>query len=67
MNRKKGLAFLGELGKTPLGLMLGIGLAVVKGLAEMHGGSVEPRSAGLGYGSEFVVTLPIVAAELPAA
>jgi signal transduction histidine kinase len=36
----------------------GIGLAVVKGLAEMHGGLVEARSAGVGQGSEFVVKLP---------
>jgi signal transduction histidine kinase len=45
---------------------LGVGLAVVKGLAEMHGGSVEARSAGPGHGAEFVVTLP-AAAERPAA
>jgi signal transduction histidine kinase len=38
---------------------LGVGLAVVKGLAEMHGGGVEARSAGPGRGSEFVVTLPV--------
>jgi len=39
---------------------LGVGLAVVKGLAEMHGGSVEARSDGPGFGSEFVVKLPAV-------
>jgi signal transduction histidine kinase len=44
---------------------LGVGLAVVKGLAEMHGGSVEARRSGPGYGSEFLVTLP-VALEQPA-
>ena len=38
---------------------LGIGLTLVRRLVEMHGGSVEARSAGLGEGSEFVVTLPL--------
>ena len=37
---------------------LGIGLALVKRLIEMHGGKVEARSAGIGQGSEFVILLP---------
>ena len=38
---------------------LGIGLTLVRQLAERHGGSVEARSAGVGQGSEFVVRLPL--------
>lgn len=37
---------------------LGIGLSLVKGLVEMHGGTIEARSEGEGLGSEFVVCLP---------
>jgi PAS domain S-box-containing protein len=36
---------------------LGLGLSVVRRLVELHGGSIEARSEGLGRGSEFVVSL----------
>lgn len=46
---------------------LGIGLTLVRSLVELHGGSVEARSAGLGMGTEFVVTLPAATARFTAA
>jgi signal transduction histidine kinase len=39
---------------------LGIGLPLVRKLAEMHGGSASAFSAGLGHGSEFIVRLPAI-------
>jgi CheY-like chemotaxis protein len=44
---------------------LGIGLALVKSIVEMHGGRVEARCAGAGHGAEFVIRLPVLD-ELPA-
>jgi signal transduction histidine kinase/ActR/RegA family two-component response regulator len=38
---------------------LGLGLALVKGLVELHRGTVEASSAGLGLGSEFTIRLPL--------
>ncbi|HEU5437132.1 MAG TPA: ATP-binding protein [Telluria sp.] len=38
---------------------LGIGLALVRGLVDLHGGTVSASSAGTGQGSEFVVRLPL--------
>jgi signal transduction histidine kinase/ActR/RegA family two-component response regulator len=53
----------GSGGRTGGGL--GIGLALVRALVEMHGGHVEARSEGLGRGSEFIVTLPLGGAPVP--
>ncbi|HZT81667.1 MAG TPA: ATP-binding protein [Gemmataceae bacterium] len=46
---------------------LGLGLAVARKLVEMHGGRVQAFSDGPGRGSEFVVRLPLLAWERPAA
>jgi PAS domain S-box-containing protein len=40
---------------------LGIGLAIAQRLAQLHGGTIEVRSDGLGRGSEFTIHLPIAA------
>jgi PAS domain S-box-containing protein len=40
---------------------LGIGLALVRGLVELHGGSIRAESAGPGQGSTFIVSLPLAA------
>ncbi|HXI59781.1 MAG TPA: ATP-binding protein, partial [Polyangia bacterium] len=41
---------------------LGLGLAIVRNLVELHGGRVSARSEGLNRGSEFIVELPALAA-----
>jgi PAS domain S-box-containing protein len=49
-----------QVGVGPLHAQgLGIGLALVKAIAEEHGGSVEARSKGLDRGSEFIIRLPL--------
>ena len=42
---------------------LGLGLALVRSLVELHGGKASCASAGLGCGSVFTVTLPLLAAD----
>lgn len=49
-----------SLGRSRGGL--GLGLALVKGLVDLHGGAVSARSEGLGLGAEFVIRLPLVEA-----
>jgi signal transduction histidine kinase/ActR/RegA family two-component response regulator len=46
---------------------LGLGLTLARSIVERHGGRVEARSAGVGKGTEFLVSLPLVAAAAPAA
>ena len=50
----------GGLARTQGGL--GIGLTLVKRIVELHDGSIEIRSEGVGRGSEFVVTFPALPA-----
>jgi two-component system CheB/CheR fusion protein len=42
---------------------LGLGLALVKGLVDLHGGDVSARSDGLGKGTEITVRLPLVVSD----
>jgi signal transduction histidine kinase/ActR/RegA family two-component response regulator len=53
----------GESGSARSHGGLGIGLALVRHLAELHGGSVYAESAGDGKGATFVVKLPLMVAE----
>jgi signal transduction histidine kinase/ActR/RegA family two-component response regulator len=43
---------------------MGIGLALVRRLVELHGGTIEASSDGIGQGSEFTIRLPLITAEI---
>jgi PAS domain S-box-containing protein len=45
---------------------LGLGLALAKGLVELHGGDITAKSSGLDHGAEFVVRLPLAKENYPA-
>ncbi|HWW62230.1 MAG TPA: hybrid sensor histidine kinase/response regulator [Thermoanaerobaculia bacterium] len=45
---------------------MGIGLALVRNLIELHGGTIDAKSDGIGKGSEFVIRLPISSEALTA-
>jgi two-component system, sensor histidine kinase len=51
----------GPVGERLLASGLGIGLSLVRTIAQLHGGSVHVLSPGIGRGSEFFITLPVVA------
>ncbi len=44
---------------------LGLGLGISKGLVEMHGGTIDTKSEGLGLGATFCVTLPLAEETVP--
>ena len=55
----------GKSGRSEQGL--GIGLALAREITQMHGGAVEAKSDGEGFGSAFIVRLPLLEGEAIAA
>jgi PAS domain S-box-containing protein len=56
----------GDSSSTRMHTGLGLGLALVKHLVELHGGTVVAQSAGKDRGATFIVKLPLTLAEIPA-
>jgi signal transduction histidine kinase/ActR/RegA family two-component response regulator len=56
-----------QVGRGTPGTMsgMGIGLALARRLVDMHGGTIDAKSEGLGHGSEFQVRLPLIAPPPP--
>jgi two-component system CheB/CheR fusion protein len=57
--------FQGETGLFRSDSSMGLGLALVRSLVEMHGGQVAAYSAGRGHGSTFTVRLPLESVRAP--
>ncbi len=45
---------------------MGLGLAIVRHLVELHGGTVQAESAGSGFGAKFTVSFPLLNIPTPA-
>ncbi|MEY4641461.1 MAG: Sensor histidine kinase RcsC [Pseudomonadota bacterium] len=54
-----GMFVQGEDKRTITSSGLGVGLALTRSIVELHQGSLEARSAGLGQGSEFTIRIPL--------
>jgi signal transduction histidine kinase len=51
-----------DSGTTRAHMGLGLGLAIVRHIIELHGGRVAATSAGRGHGATFTISLPVLAA-----